>query len=81
VEIFFQKYILTLQPNGEPLTFAFFFIFWVYVCSSIFKKNVWLILENDWDMQNGASVRSTLAFRAEVADGMKMQWSVGIGSG
>jgi hypothetical protein len=71
-----------LQPNGEPLTFAFFFIFWVYVCGSIFlKKNGWLILQNDWDMQNGARVRSTLAFRAEVADGMKMQWSVGIGSG
>jgi len=32
-------------------------------------------------MQNGARVRSTLAFRAEVADGMEMQWSVGIGSG
>jgi hypothetical protein len=32
-------------------------------------------------MQNGARVRSTLAFRAEVADGMKMQWSEGIGSG
>ena len=25
---FFSKCILTLQPNGEPLTFAFFFIFW-----------------------------------------------------
>jgi hypothetical protein len=37
VEIFFQKYILTLQPNGEPLTFAFFFIFWGYVCCSILQ--------------------------------------------
>jgi hypothetical protein len=42
VEIFFQKYILTLQPNGEPLTFAFFFIFWVDLCGSIFKKK-WMV--------------------------------------
>ena len=58
------------------------FLFFGYMCvvqSS--KKDVWLILENDWDMQNGASVRSTLAFRAEVADVMKMQWSGGNGSG
>ncbi len=27
-----------------------------------------------------ARVRSTLAFRAEVADGMEMQWSVGTGA-
>jgi len=32
-------------------------------------------------MYYGARVRSTLAFQAEVADGMKMQWSGGIGSG
>jgi hypothetical protein len=36
---------------------------------------------NAWDLQNGARVRSTLAFRAEVADGMEMRWSGGVGSG
>ncbi len=44
VEIFFQKYILTLQPNGEPLTFAFFFIF-LGICVlfnfSILKMDCW----------------------------------------
>ncbi|MFN8297280.1 MAG: hypothetical protein U0T69_13870 [Chitinophagales bacterium] len=45
------------------------------------KKSAGWTMQNDWDMHTGARVRSTLAFRAEVADGMKMQWSVGFGSG
>jgi hypothetical protein len=58
------------------------FLFFGYMCVvQSLKKNGWLILQNAWDCSNGARVRSTLAFRAEVADGMKMQWSVGIGSG